>query len=398
MKSIKISWKNLRSNRLTFFLNVMLVAFGTGMLTLLLLGSTQLGEKLRENSKGIDLVVGAKGSPLQLILSSVYFIDFPTGNISLSDAELLSRNPLVKRAVPLALGDNYSGFRIVGTDTSFVSLHGLKLADGHFWHHDFEVVVGSEVARKQNIKTGDNLYGSHGLTSAEDIHEDHPYVVTGVLAPNGSSSDHLVLTNIESVWKMHGDDVADHSDEEHHQNEREITSLLIQYRSRMAMITLPALINKSTSMQAASPAKESARLFSLIGVGVQTLRWFAVILMAIAGTSIFVSLYNSLKERMYDLAVMRVMGASPGRLFTIVILEGIVLTVIGSFLGLFLGHLGLQLIGHFQESSQAKISGALFLMEEFFIVLGGFFVGIFAALLPAVQAYRSDISTIISKS
>lgn len=389
MNFIKISWKSLWSNQLTFFLNVLLIAFGIGILTLLLLGYTQIGDKLKGNARGIDLVVGAKGSPLQLILSSIYFIDFPTGNISLKDAEELSRNPMVKRAVPLALGDNYHGFRIVGTDTGFISLYDLKLANGKFWQNDFEVVIGSEVACLGNLKIGDKIYGSHGLTTAEDLHEEHPYTLTGILKPQGNSTDNLALTNITTIWKMHGID----------ENEnREITSLLIQYRSRMSIAIFPVMVNKSTAMQAASPAKESARLFSLIGVGVDTLQWFAIILMLIAGISIFVSLYNSLKERMYDLALMRVMGASQSGLFMIIILEGLILTVIGSFVGVFSGHIFLQIIGHFQDSSQAKVTGLFFMQEEFYLIAGGLFIGIIASMLPAIQAYRSDISKIISKS
>ena len=389
MNFIKISWKSLWSNQLTFFLNVLLIAFGTGILTLLLLGYTQIGDKLRGNAKGIDLVVGAKGSPLQLILSSIYFIDFPTGNISLKDAEELSRNPMVKRAVPLALGDNYNGFRIVGTDTGFISLYQLKLATGKFWQNDYEMIIGSEVARSEKLKIGDKIYGSHGLTTAEDLHEEHPYILTGILEPQGNSSDNLALTNIASIWKMHG--IKENEN-------REITSLLIQYRSRMSMVVFPMMVNKSTAMQAASPAKESARLFSLIGVGVDTLQWFAIILMLIAGISIFVSLYNSLKERMYDLALMRVMGASQSGLFLIIILEGLILTIIGSCIGVFLGHIFLQVIGHFQDSSQAKVTGLYFMHEEIYLIAGGLFIGVIASILPAIQAYRSDISKIISQS
>ncbi|RZL04639.1 MAG: ABC transporter permease, partial [Pedobacter sp.] len=133
MSPLKISWKSLWSKPLSSALNLMLIAFGTGILTILLLATTQIDDKLNKNSKDIDLVVGAKGSPLQLILSSIYYIDFPTGNIPLKDAEQLMRNPFVKRAVPLALGDNYEGVRIVGTDSNFVSLYELKIVQGKFW-------------------------------------------------------------------------------------------------------------------------------------------------------------------------------------------------------------------------------------------------------------------------
>jgi putative ABC transport system permease protein len=133
MSPLKISWKSLWSKPLSAALNMLLIAFGTGILTILLLASSQITEKLENNSKDVDLVVGAKGSPLQLVLSSIYYIDFPTGNIPLKDAMELARNPLVKKAVPLALGDNYQGVRIVGTDSNFVGLYKLKVANGKLW-------------------------------------------------------------------------------------------------------------------------------------------------------------------------------------------------------------------------------------------------------------------------
>lgn len=386
MNAFQISWKNLKANRLTLALNLLLIAFGAGMLAMLLLGMRQVGERLRDNARGVDLVVGAKGSPLQLILSSIYLIDFPTGNISEEDARLLATHPMVKKAVPLALGDNYAGFRIVGTDTGYVSLRGLELAEGRFWMKPFEVVIGSDVAQAQGLKAGDRIYGSHGLSSDEDVHEDHPYIITGVLKKNGNVADNLVLTSLESVWEMHGAD-----------GQREVTSMLLQYRSRMAMVALPAMINRSTAMQAASPAKESARLFALIGVGVDAVRWFAVALMLLAGVSVFVSLYNSLRERVYDLAIMRVMGASRGVIFAMIMLEGTLLTSLGSLAGILLGHGALHLIGHWQGSPQARMDGLFFLPEEAWLLAAGLLIGLVAALPPAIQAYRTDISETMSK-
>ncbi|OJV18081.1 MAG: ABC transporter permease [Dyadobacter sp. 50-39] len=387
MNAFQISWKNLKSNPLTLALNLLLIAFGTGMLAMLLLGMDQIGGRLRENASGIDLVAGAKGSPLQLVLSSVYFIDFPTGNITEADARLLAANPMVKKAVPLALGDNYAGFRIVGADTGYASLHGLELASGRFWMRDFEIVIGAEVAREENLKTGDRIYGSHGLSSEEDLHADHPYIVTGILKKQKKVADHLVLTSLESIWAMHG------AMEKH-----EITSMLLQYRTRMAMVALPAMINRSTAMQAASPARESARLFALLGVGVETVRWFAVALMLLSGVSVFVSLYNSLRERVYDLAIMRVMGASRGIVLAMILLEGALLTTFGSLAGILLGHGALQCIGYWQGSPQARLDGLAFMPEEGWLLLAGVLIGLVAALLPAVQAYRIDISQTMSKS
>lgn len=418
MSPLKISCKSLASNPLTSLLNILLIAFGTGILTILLLASTQISNKLESNSKDIDLVVGAKGSPLQLILSSIFYVDFPTGNIPLKDANALSKHPMVKRAVPLALGDSYQGFRIVGTDTSFINLYSLQLEAGTFWNGNFDVTIGSEVAKALNLKPGDTFHGAHGLTSGGDTHADHAYVVAGILKQQNNVSDNLILTDIPSIWNMHApggvhneEDEGEHTGEAEHQHHsdsheqvaqedddgREITSLLIQYHSPMAVVMFPRLVNQSTNMQAASPALETARLFSLIGVGVDTLQWFAVLIMLIAAISVFVSLFNSLKERKYDIAVMRVMGASRSKIFFIVILEGVLLSLIGAVMGIAIGHLVLHLIGSFQDSSQARLSGLLFNSTELYILFAGLIIGMIASVIPAIQAYRSDIAAILSK-
>lgn len=412
MSPLKISWKSLWSKPLSSALNIMLIAFGTGILTLLLLASKQISDKLENNSKDIDLVVGAKGSPLQLILSSIYYIDFPTGNIPLKEAMELAHSPFVKRAVPLALGDNYNGVRIVGTDSNFVHVYNLKVAEGQMWSKDFETTIGSNVAKENKLIVGSKFYGAHGLTGSSDEHKTHPYLVKGILESQGNVTDNLILTNVQSVWEMHEE--ADHEHEKaddqhipkdqahkadpHEGEQRELTSLLIQYRSPMSVVMFPRMVNGSTNMQAASPAQESTRLFSLIGVGVETLQWFAIMIMLIAAISVFVNLYNSLKERNYDLAIMRTLGASRVKLFIIVLSEGIMLTLAGTIIGITLGHLALQIIGSYQESSQAKLTGFVLLDAEIYLFVAGLTIGIFAAIIPAIQAYRANISKILSKN
>lgn len=393
MTPLRISWKSLRSKPLSSGLNVLLISFGVGILTILLLASTQITDKLEKNAKDIDLVVGAKGSPLQLILSSIYYIDFPTGNIPLKEAMELAHSPFVKKAVPLALGDNYNGARIVGTDSNFVSVYHLKTSQGKIWEGDFEVTIGAAVAVNQNLKIGDSFNGAHGLTGSSDVHKAHPYKVVGILQNNGDVTDNLIFTNISSIWGMHEEEGTNHDNEE-----KELTSLLIQYRSPMSVVMFPQMVNQTTNMQAASPAQESTRLFSLIGVGVDTLQWFAIFIMFIAAISVFVNLYNSLKEREYDLAIMRTLGASRGKLFLIVIAEGFILSITGTLIGIAAGHLAIGLIGNFQDSTQARLSGLIFISAEIYLFAAGIAIGIFASAIPALQAYRADISKILSKN
>lgn len=402
MNILKISSKNLFRNRLTTILNIILVAFGVGILSVLFLASAQINNKLENNAKDIDLVVGAKGSPLQLILSSVYHIDNPTGNIPAKDAYQLMRNPMVKRAVPLALGDNYSGYRIVGTDSSFTNLYGLSIRKGSYWHNDLEVTLGSHVALTSGLKIGDSFFGAHGLTGSGDIHKKYAYRVMGILKPQGNITDNLILTNIGSVYKMHEEKPAENhkrtaAEEAKEINDKQITALLIQYKSPMSVVVFPRMVNQSTNMQAASPAMESARLFSLIGVGVDTLRWFAIFIMGVAALSIFISLYNAMKERKYDLAIMRCLGASKPRLFFLVLFEGVLVTFIGTCLGLLIGHAVLEIIGIYQEASQAKLTGLIVFPQEIYLIWIGLFIGALASLIPAMQIYKVDIAATLTK-
>lgn len=425
MNLFALSWSYIKTKPLNTTLNIILLSLGIAIITLLLLLSRQVEDALTKNSRGIDLVVGAKGSPMQIILSSVFQIDFPTGNISLEEARNLSRNRLIRNAIPLALGDSYQGYRIVGTNHDYLSLYNVETAAGNIWQREMETVLGANVARQLNLKVGDKFYGSHGMVGDQiHVHEDQGYQVTGILKPNNSVVDNLILTSVESVWTVHDthteQDDSIHHEEEHEEShgnthdhseqaiatkglpegdaDDEITSLILQYRSPMAAIQLPRYINERTNMQAASPPFETARLFSLVGIGIDMIQGLAYLIIFIAGLSIFIALYSALKERQYDLAVMRSLGASRSKLFTHVILEGIIITTIGCITGLLLGHGTLILLGnYFAQPGQIGISTYTIIPEEWYILLASLAVGIVAALLPALNAYKTNISKVLTQ-
>jgi putative ABC transport system permease protein len=407
MNMFKLSWKYLVAKPLNTGLNILLLALGLAIITVLILIQDQFEKKMTRDAEGIDLVVGAKGSPLQLILSSVYHIDFPTGNIDMEDAIALSKNRLIKNVIPLGLGDNYQGYRIVGTNYDYLELYNAQMGEGLIWEKPFDVVLGHEVAVKLGLKVGDNFVGSHGIGSSSHEHDEHPYTVTGILAPQGNVLDKLVLTSIESVWYTHDED-HDHEKFEkpvaktgfpETDEDREVTSLLVQYRNPMAAVQLPRYINSRSALQAASPSFEISRLFELLGVGVKLIQGLAIVIIVIAGLGIFIALFNSLKERKYDLAVMRTLGASRGQLFLHIVLEGVILTVLGAIVGIIMGHLFLALL--VMQNEQGAISGlsaAVFLQEELWILGYAVLVGIIASLIPAWNAYQTDIAKQLSKS
>lgn len=408
-------WNYLKAKSLNTIINMVLLALGITMITSLLLFSNQLQKKIESNAKGIDLVVGAKGSPLQLILCNIFHIDFPTGNIKLKDAESIATHPLVKQAIPLSLGDSYQNFRIIGATPAYADLYQAKLAQGDWYDHMMEVVIGSAVAKQTKLNIDSTFSSAHGL-SENGHHHEAKFTVTGILEPTGTVLDDLILTPLESVWEVHEEHEENEgtgSYEEHHESvvvenpyslapsidkrdtTTEITSMLIRFRSPMGMVQLPRYINSETKLQAASPAFESARLFSILGVGFDVIRAFAYVIVGISGLSIFIALYNSLNDRLYDLAVMRTMGASRLHLVLTITLEGVVLTSVGCLAGLFLGHLVISIFSS-SWSNNPGIQSWDIIPEEVYIFLVSVLLGIICSAIPAYKAYRIDIHHVLA--
>lgn len=409
MNTPLLIWSYLKARPLNTVLNILLMALGTAVVTVLLLFNNQLQEKLSKNSKGVDLVIGAKGSPLQLILCNIFHIDYPTGNIKLFEAERIARSRLVKTAIPLALGDSFESFRIVGTTRAYADLYSASLAAGKWWQEDLEVNIGANVQQTTKLSIGDELTSAHGLTAGGHAHDEQHYIVSGILSRTNTVLDNLILTNVESVWRVHGIPFASSQADTAASRSKlvpsttaadsttEITALVLRYRSALGAVQLPRIVNAQSSLQAASPAFEIARLFSILGVGVDIMMGFAYLLIFISALSIFIALYNSLKERRYDLAIMRTMGASRAKLLWILLGEGVVLTTLGCIAGIIMGHGALAaLASAFAEAGQTGITGFIFYPEEWIILGGSLLLGVLCALIPAVQAYRTDIARVLA--
>ena len=422
-------------------MSVLLFALSIGLITFLTLLNDQLKKGLDNNLAGIDLVLGAKGSPLQLILNSMYHIDAPTGNIALEEANpfLNPKHPLLSLAVPLSLGDSYGAYRIVGAPQNILTLYGATQLEGALYKEDFEVLVGASVADKLHLHVDDTFFSTHGLDDNPDLAHDHgaPFRVVGILSATGTVLDQLILCTPQTVWKVHehvedaaesdhghaeeGHDGHDHSTEQHlhtskpiipidsvelqqlsnvvidslrAQPEKEITSILIKFRSRtnFQALTLLRNINLNTGLMAASPAIEINRLYAMMGSGTEALRYVAILIAIVAAISIFISLYTSLKERRYEMALMRVGGAGPGMLFRMIIGEGLWITVLGLMLGIISGHVGMELAGSILERGyKYQFTGFTWVYEEWMIILGALIVGLCAAVIPAIQGSRTDI-------
>lgn len=415
----------MRDRRLTTGLNMLLLALAVATLTILLLASTQLAERLDRNARGIDLVVGAKGSPLQLILSSIYQMDQPTGNIPLASIDLLRRDPAVAQVVPLALGDNFRGYRIVGTEPSYAAFYGADVGKGRMFVEHGEAVMGAEVAARLGAGLGQKFVGSHGIGGGEGQgeHHAHPFTTVGILKPTGTVIDRLILTSVETVWDVHGiaHEVGSepdgggeaHEHDSHAEHDRdaatltssrtelapEVTALLVRYRNASGAIRIPSMINRQTDMQAAVPAIETTRLLTLLGIGIDGARLFAWLLAAVGGLSIFVTLLNSASAREGDLALLRVMGATRARVFGTVMVEGLVTALAGGALGIILGHMVLAAaMRSFTALGELGLAPWQTHPGELAILGAVVAIGLAAALIPALRVFRIDLAATLAKA
>jgi len=398
----KLSIKNIFNKPLSSSISLALLVLGVGIISLLLQLNTLIKDQMDNNLRGIDMVVGAKGSPLQLILSSVYHIDSPTGNISLAEAETISNNRMVGSSIKILYGDNYKGFRIVGAEKKFIELYKGVIKEGKDWDNPYEVLVGSKVYEKLKINLGDELISSHGLRETGQSHDEGTFKVVGLLKPSNSVIDQLIITSPQSVWDIHEThDHDEHENENEHEHEhehnREITAMLIKFKSPMNIIQFPRQINENTNLQAAVPSYEISRLFKLFGFGIETLSYLAYLIIIVSGFSLFINLFNSMRERKYEMALIRTLGASRFQLSTMIIFESLVLTISGFILGLLFSRFGVMFVSSLMEESiNYNLNSLKILNEEYWLLGLSVLIGVVSSLIPAIQVYKMNISKILA--
>ncbi|WP_066268558.1 FtsX-like permease family protein [Hydrogenophaga palleronii] len=405
MNVLSLSWRYLWSRPLASALNLLLLSLGLASMAFVLIARDQVDRAFERDLAGIDVVVGAKGSPMQLILAGVFHLDVPPGNIPLAEAEKLAAHPQVAQLIPLSLGDNLNGFRIVGTTHAYPAHYGATLAQGALWQAPLQAVLGAQVAARTGLQIGQAFEGAHGLGVGGAAHGDTPYTVTGVLNPCGCVLDRLVLTATESVWQVHDDmhaganmDAAERAElAEALAAEREITLALIRYRTPLAAVSFPRFINQGTELQAAAPAVEITRLLSMVGVGTQVLRALAAVLVVVAGLSVFIALWSAVRERRADLAMLRMLGAPPVRVATLLLCEALWLALLACAIGLLAAHGLTALMGEMLMARHLlAITGWQWVPGEIWLPVLAVGVAVVAALLPAASAYRVDVTQLLN--
>ena len=421
---------------MSLIFNVLLLVLSVSLVTFILQLSQQINGQLEKNIAPVDMVIGAKGSPLQLVLSSVLHIDSPTGNIPLGEVQKIQKHPFIKSAIPLCYGDNHQGYRIVGSKASFIAAYQGELESGKIFQKSFEVVAGSNVAQKLNLQIGSTFYSSHGLIASADVHKEHQFRVVGILKPTATVLDKLLITTMESVWETHHHGEAEsnktasnpsrhkpHSNEEHpdhHQDESheedahkhetedhpdpeeprmnlDITALLVKFKNPVGLVQLPRFINEKTNMQAALPRLEIQRLEGFLGVGVKTVNSIALAVLLVSGLSILLSLARAIRERRQELALLRTYGLSTQKLLYMILFEGLFLAVLGYILGWIIGRFAIRIASSQLESTFGyglKVTGPEIM--DFKLLGATLLIALIATMLASTSIFKLNISKILS--
>ena len=403
MSFFSMAWRYLRFRWLVTFLTVAGIALGVALVCAVLALRHESERALARDAGLYDLVAGGKGSPLQLVLASVYHLDSPTGNLPYEEYERIRRDPRVLWTAPMGLGDNYSGFRIVGTEVHFFDLPDrngepfFELARGRVFEDRFEVVLGSHVAAATGLDIGDTFFGTHGLVDVPggEVHRDFPYRVSGVLSPTGTAQDRAIFGTLESVWEIH-----ETEDRLHRaiqgtamladRQQRETSAILIRLETPGLRLWMSDEIRKRSDGIAAIPINEILRFQrGIVGPVQRSLLAVAAAVVAVACLTVLTTLHQAAERRRRDIAILRSLGAVRSEVAALVFSEGLLLTGAGVGLGLLVGHGGLALAAGPIRDATGLVLHAWSVPRAEWIALGTMALcGGVASLFPAISCYR----------
>ncbi|MGO9244723.1 MAG: ABC transporter permease [Verrucomicrobiia bacterium] len=446
MNLVKIVIKNMRQRALATWLTGASVMLGVALAVAILLIKLGVQQRFEQGTLGYEMVVGAKGSPLQLVLNVVYNLDISPGNISWKLFEKLRDDKRVKLAVPFSVGDNYKGFRIVGTtdaffkDFEFEPGRKPELAAGRIFNfnedalksafqeaaerarereakergeevkpapepapveHPFEAVVGSTVAEQTSLAVGQKFIAAHGVQpSAEAIeHTENPWKVVGILKPTHTAVDRAIYINLDSFYHIEGHELRGPTapekpeEKDNDPDPGQVSSIVLKLRSPITAFGLYRELNDREDAMAAFPAAEIRKLFDIVGNIDKLLLAQAILILIVAGVAIAVSIYNSMSERRREIAILRALGARRATIFSIVLLEAVIICLVGAAAGLVGGHVVVGLAnGALYKASGFVIPAFHIQPLEWYILGVAVMLGAAAGLGPAFGAYRTDVA------
>jgi putative ABC transport system permease protein len=414
MSPLAIAWRNIVTRPVQSALTALIVALGWGLAiaVIALAGGARRG--LTSAGGPFELVVGPKGSATQLVVSSVLLQDLPLGNMPYPLYAQLAADPRVRDAVPIALGDNLRGLRIVGTSAQLfqVALAPGRppfysiIGGGRPFASDREAVLGSAAAARLGLRPGDTFVSAHGALGVgeEAPHDSAPYTIVGVLAPTGTPADLGIYVSLQSYWHIHG--ISDAAAESATFSDAPagappealgVTAVLVRARDISSAYQLYQQINAGRDLQAALPGAVLTQFLDLLGQGQQILSLVAYVALIMAGLSVALTLYGAVLARQREIAVMRALGASRATILGTALLEALILGLLGLFGGALLGYGAAAAIAgvlRYQSAIAISLGFEPALIPTALILLG---VGLVAGLAPALRAYRVEPASVLAQ-
>ena len=409
---ILVAVRNLAEKPVQNLLIGLIVAAAVMLSTIVVMLSQGIQAGLIKATEPFDLIVGAKGSPYQLVLNTVFLQDSPLGNISYEEYEKIENNPLVEAAVPLGFGDSFRGHRIVGAGKELfthTSRKGqpawLELGEGKPFAAPFEAVLGAKTAKDLGLKLGDTFVSVHGTVEMNaERHAHSPYTVAGILKPVEGPYDQAILVSIESIWKVHehGHEQAADKPDEHEQDtveepghihsEGDVTAVMIKPKGYAEAMRLYQQYQKDTGVQLVFPAQVIVRLFSFMGQGEQVLNAITWSVLAMAVCTVALSIYWSSLSRIREKVILRVLGARAGDLFIIVFTEGAILSVTATLAGLLGGHGLFVLLASSLLQHTAITVPTGWALAEAYLGLLSVAASLAASAIPAFLTYKAELT------
>jgi len=408
--------RSLALHRLSSAVTVLSTALASGLVMAVFVVSAQSYRAFAGGPVGFDAVLGARGSQLQLVLNTVFHLETSPGNIPYELYAELEQDPRIALAVPYAVGDNYRGFRIVGTSTEiftdFEYEEGRRFtpqAGGRAFDPVYrEAVLGATVAQRTGLAVGDTLQPYHGLSTAESSKHEQVYTVVGVLEPTNTPSDRVIWIPIEGVWRMDGHQLRGTGEafipeagsqipDEH----KEVSAVMLTFKSPQAGFMLNQTINRQGQVATlAWPiGTVMADLFDKLGWVVRVLELVAYLVVVVAAGSILASLYNTMNERRREFAILRALGARRSTVFGAIVLESSTIALLGSLLGFAIYAAILGVAAWVVRARTGVVLDAFSFHPVFLLAPAGMLAaGALAGLLPAFRAYSTDVADGLSSS
>ncbi len=396
-----ILYRSLRQHALSTLITAGSIALASGLLMAVWMVKVQSQETFVATTTGFDAVLGARGSKLQLVLNAIFDLEASPGNLAWSDYLYIKRHPAVKTAIPIAVGDNLRGYRIVGTTNELFT--GVEYAPGRkfaveaggrlFDEGAREAVIGSFAARKLGLKLGDTFHPFHGLTfNATGPNDQHPdlFTVAGILKPTNTPVDRVVWIPLHALQTMTGHDP---------KYATEVSAVLIQLRARSAGIMLDILYNRQGNrLTFAYPVYAIiAELFGRIAWFDRVLTLVSYLVGLVAAGSVLASIYNSMSARQRDLAILRALGARRSTIFGAVVAEAAAIGVLGSAAG-FGAYFALVGFAAGVIRDQTGVVLDVFAGHPVLWICPLAMVGLCAlgGMVPAFKAYRTPVAETLS--